>query len=222
MIIASTLERFVVVCCFRYEPLIPCESITVHPMYILKDALFFLNILSPVNLMENRMGSVVVACIFGTLAALIFTEIVQPDGAQFMSAIFWLFLLYPLFLCRSCRHKLGGSVLGLLYCLVFTFFMWLRLSCRWNAHQHDRALYVLIPALCCNIFIGWFGLKTYTELREMASRRLLRQEARLAISADDPPMMRPRAMTLSDKGTHQLYVLHDRYFSLPLLCEMPC
>lgn len=190
-----------------YEPLILCESVTRHPKFILKDALFFLNILSPVNLMENRRGSVVVACIFGTLAALIFTEIVQPNGAQFLRATLWLFLLYPLFLCRSCHERLAGSILGLIYCFFFTFFMWLRLSCRWRAGQHDLALYVLIPAICCNVFIGWFGFRAYKEIRVRLP--LWRQPKNVSINANEDDeseeMRRPRAMTLTNRGTHRQY-----------------
>jgi hypothetical protein len=183
-----------------YEPLILCESITRHPKFIVKDIVFFLNILSPVNLMENRKGSVMVAAIFGTLAALIFTEILQPNGAQFLRAIFWLFLIYPLLLCRSCHERLVGSILGLIYCFFFTFFMWLRLSCRWQAGQHDQALYVLIPAVCCNGFIGWFGFRAFVEARLRWA-----YSSNGAVDADDGGVRRPRAMTLSDKGTHRQY-----------------
>jgi len=191
-----------------YQPLILCESLTRHPKFLLKDVAFFLNILSPVNLMENRRGSVVVACIFGTLAALIFTEIVQPNGAQFLRATFWLFLLYPLFLCRSCHDRLSGSVLGLVYCIVFTFFMWLRLSCRWKAQQHDLALYVLIPAVCCNVFIGWFGFRGYQEIR---LRYFSGPNGGMPVGGingdgdDDFEIRRPRALTLSDQGLHRQY-----------------
>eukprot|EP00038_Savillea_parva_P000810 m.98816 g.98816 ORF g.98816 m.98816 type:complete len:1089 (+) comp10280_c0_seq1:404-3670(+) len=191
-----------------YEPVLLCESVTRHPKYLLKDCFFFLNILSPVNLMENRRGSMVVASIFGTLAALIFTEIVQPNGAQFLRATLWLFLIYPLFLCRSCHERLAGSILGICYCVVFTFFMWLRLSCRWRAGQHDQALYVLIPAICCNCFIGWFAFRAYKEFKSRVHAReeeaATRANSRDSASSD-MYLRRPRALTLSDQGTHRQY-----------------
>eukprot|EP00040_Diaphanoeca_grandis_P015948 m.81997 g.81997 ORF g.81997 m.81997 type:complete len:983 (+) comp25477_c2_seq1:183-3131(+) len=141
-----------------------CESITKHPKYIVKDAFFMFGIISPINFMENRNGSLVVACMFGSLAALIFKEIMNPNGQTFSMATGYLLLLYPLFICRACKNKKLGSAMGAIYCVPFAFFMWLDVGCRIPANQPAHALYALIPAMCCNVFIGWFGFRFYKRL----------------------------------------------------------
>eukprot|EP00041_Stephanoeca_diplocostata_P005251 m.58859 g.58859 ORF g.58859 m.58859 type:complete len:943 (-) comp15657_c0_seq16:1812-4640(-) len=168
-------------------PLLACDSFYKHPKFIFKDLFFMFAILSPINFMENRKGSIVVACMFGTLSALIFREIINPTGSQFVGATLWLFLLYPMFLCHSCSDKMAGSLCGSVYCTVFTFFMWMQLSCRSSAGQHDLAIYSLVPALCCNIFIGWFGYVLYERIKKARQRR----------------RGRPRSATLSNLYNHQ-------------------
>ena len=98
--------------CIAPVPLHPCPCIaplhctltSLHPTYAFKDVFFMLGIISPINFMENRKGSLVVACMFGALAALIFREVLAPTGETFIDATVYLALLYPMFICRACHH----------------------------------------------------------------------------------------------------------------------
>ena len=81
-------------------------------------------------------------------------------------------LVFPFFVLDFSVSQWVGYLLGAVYCVPFTFFMWLQVGCFSLAGRPDSALYSVIPALCCNVFVGWFGYQFYNRmpLRRKGSR----------------------------------------------------
>eukprot|EP00729_Bicosta_minor_P008931 gene8931-35410_t len=85
------------------------------------DLVCMFGLIPPLNFMENRKGSIIVSCFLGTLASLIFREVAIPTRQGFQGALYWLFLLYPMFICRTATNKKLGSFLGVCYCVMFAY-----------------------------------------------------------------------------------------------------
>lgn len=123
---------------------------------LLKNMFCMFGLIRPINFMENRKGSFVVACMFGTLASLIFREVVNPTDTSFVKACFWTALLYPVFICRTCTNKTLGAYLGAFYSLVLTGLLWYQLGCRQAAEEYTEAAYNVLPCLGALVFLLWY------------------------------------------------------------------
>ena len=103
------------------------------------DVACMFGLIPPLNFMENRKGSIIVSCFFGTLASLIFREVAIPTKEGFAGALYWLFLLYPMFICRTATNKKLGSFVGICYCVMFAYLLSFQLVCNFMVSVKSTA-----------------------------------------------------------------------------------
>lgn len=143
----------------------PSFSLPSSPTSALKDTFCCFSLVPPINFMENRKGSLVVATMFGCLASLIFRQIVAPTQKSLLESFGWLALMYPVFICQACSARLLGAALGATYCAMLAVFLWHDVECNIRADRGNMGALMVVPGVCFSVFVFWYCMRIHSVLR---------------------------------------------------------